>query len=239
MTRLVRLLFVALCAACTSWPALAAELASLTLSDGTEIEYQLVLPAGFDRDRSYPAILAFPGGRQTLESVEAGLARYWETEARRRGYIVFSPAAPAGRPFYQSGVDLVPEFLERQRAAFNVQDGKFHVVGSSNGAVSAFVVASRHPELFLSLTALAGFPEEQQDFEALDRLKQLNIALFVGELDLYWKAGMQRTRDRLLTLGHAVDLEIVPRNGHLLPDLSFGHSTRIFDRIGCGAICAH
>ncbi|MBI1984140.1 MAG: hypothetical protein HYS61_08080 [Acidobacteria bacterium] len=210
----------------------AAEIKRMRLSDGTEIEYGLVLPTAFQNDGIYPALLAFPGGRQNLESVRGGLARFWEREAAKRGYIVFSPAAPPGKHFYESEADLVPEFLQRQLVAFKIEGGKFHVAGSSNGGVSAFVVAVRYPELFHSLTALAGFPTEDADFSRLDRLKNIKVTMFVGDGDQYWKEGMEKTRERLASLGKQVYFEVIPRNGHFLPDLSFENSARIFERIG-------
>jgi pimeloyl-ACP methyl ester carboxylesterase len=232
MTRLSRLGLLAGLAAGFASCLHAAEFRSMRMSDGTEIAYALGLPEGFGGDKTYPALLAFPGGRQDKESVEGALSRFWEREAVKRGYIVFSPAAPPGKPFYESGADLIPEFLERQRAAFKIEGGKFHVAGSSNGGVSAFVVAIRHPELFHSLTVLAGFPIEQADFERLDRLRGVKISMFVGDGDLYWKEGMEKTRQRLASFGKPVYFEVVPRNGHFLPALSFENSARIFERSG-------
>lgn len=232
MTALLRLLALAALAAGSASRVHAAEFRSMRMSDGSEIVYALALPEGFRRDKTYPALLAFPGGQQNVESVDGALSRFWEREAVKRGYLVFSPAAPPGKPFYESGADLIPEFLERQRAAFKIEGGKFHVAGSSNGGVSAFVVAIRRPELFHSLTALAGFPVEPADFERLDRLRHVKVSMFVGDGDLYWKEGMERTRLRLLSLGKAVYFEVVPRNGHFLPALSFENSARIFEQVG-------
>lgn len=232
MTLVVRTWIIGVVAACVAWSGEAADFKRMRLPDGTEIEYALVLPADFRNDGIYPALLAFPGGRQTLESVKGGLSRFWEREAAKRGYIVFSPAAPSGKPFFENGADLIPEFLRHLLAAFRIEGGKFHVVGPSNGGVSAFVVAIRYPEFFHSLTALAGFPVEQQDFDRLDRLQNIKIAMFVGDGDLYWKEGMEKTRHRLASLGKQVYFEVIPRNGHFLPDLSFENSARIFERIG-------
>ena len=231
MTALLRLCVLAALAIGSASRAHAAQFESMRMSDGAEIAYALVLPEGFRNDETYPALLAFPGGRQDLESVRGALSRFWEREAAKRGYLVFSPAAPSGRPFYESGAELIPEFLKRQLAAFKIEGGKFHVAGSSNGGVSAFVVAIHHPELFHSLTALAGFPVEQADFERLDRLRDVKISMFVGDGDLYWKEGMEKTRQRLASLGKKVHFEVIPRNGHFLPDLSFENSARLFRQI--------
>ena len=213
-------------------PAAIAEVREAHLAGGIRIEYVLATPADFCVDQSYPALLVFPGGKQTMDSVRANLARYWQDEALRRGYIVISPAAPAGRPFYEDGADLIPEFLQLQLVQFRIAGGKFHAAGLSNGGVSAFAVAVRNPQLFHSLTALAGFPVEQIDFDRLHRLRNIRVTMFVGNSDLYWKEGMERTRDRLASLGTQVYFEVIPRNGHFLPDLSFENSARIFERIG-------
>lgn len=209
----------------------AAAINRLALSDGTEIAYALALPANFSRSHVYPVLFVFPGGEQTIGSVQAGLERFWETEALRRGFIVISPAAPQGKPFLKDGIAVVPELLSVFLKTYRVKSDKFHLAGHSNGAVSAFRAAVRHPELFHSLTVIAGYPEEDEDFSRLDRLKTLRISMFVGDGDLYWKDGMERTFKRLRILGNAVHFEIIPRNGHFLPDLSFDKSERIFDHI--------
>ena len=223
---------IAILIACSGSGVFAAEFRQMRLADGTELDYAVVLPADFRSDRNYPALLAFPGGRQNLESVRGGLSRFWENEAARRDYLVFSPVAPAGKPFYEAGADLIPLFLEQLLASFRIEGGKFHVAGLSNGGVSAFVAAIRYPQMFHSLTALAGFPVESADFEHLDRLRGIRVSMFVGDGDLYWKEGMEKTRDRLAALGIPVYFEVLPRNGHFLPDLSFERSGRVFDRIG-------
>ncbi len=232
MSTMLRGWIIALCALSLVSQVCAAEFRQLRLSDGTEIQYALVLPADFRSDRTYPALLAFPGGRQNVESVRGGLSRFWEHAASERGYIVFSPAAPPGKPFYGAGAELIPELLGQLLASFRIEGGRFHVAGLSNGAVSAFAAAVRYPQLFHSLTALAGFPVEQADFERLGRLQNVKVAMFVGDGDSYWKEGMERTRERLVSLGRQVYFEVIPRNGHFLPDLSFQNSIRIFERIG-------
>src|SRR5580765_8896532 len=37
---------------------------------GTKLYYRVVLPNGYDPAKTYPAILAFPGGPQTMDTVE-------------------------------------------------------------------------------------------------------------------------------------------------------------------------
>ncbi len=210
---------------------LAAEYKKLVLSDSTEIEYALVLPANFQKDKAYPAILAFPGGRQSIQGVASTLERFWETEALKRGFIVISPAAPAGKPFFEHGADLIPEFLRHFLDAYRIKDERFHIAGHSNGAVSAFRVAVRNPQMVRSVIALAGFPEEQRDFALLERIKGLDVTMFVGDGDQYWKEGMQKTKDALESFGTRVYFEVIPRNGHFLPNITYENSWKIFEHI--------
>lgn len=202
-----------------------------THSSGTVIEYGMVLPSGFDRDKAYPAIIVFPGGRQSLRGAVGSLERFWEVEAVKRGYIAISPGAPAGMPFFENGADLVPEFLQYFLDNYNIEGGKFIIAGHSNGGVSSFHVAVRYPELFHSLVATAGFPELEEDFAQLERIKHLKITMFVGDGDTYWKDGMQRTSDRLRELGNDHHFQIIPLNGHFLPAITEGNTWKIFDRM--------
>src|ERR1019366_375543 len=59
----------------------------------------------------YPVVLAFGPGSQTMVMVETALARYWGSEAKHRGYIVVSPAAPGGHLFFEEGARIFPEFF--------------------------------------------------------------------------------------------------------------------------------
>ena len=208
-----------------------AELRTLRLSDGTEITFAIALPENFQSGKAYPALLTFPGGRQSIQSVKRSFERFWEVEARNRGFILISPAAPQGQPFFEEGAVHVPEFLRHILSTYSIRGGKFHLAGNSNGGVSAFRAAVRFPELFRSLTVLAGFPTEPEDVAQLARLRSLVINMFVGDGDLYWKEGMESTRQRLAELGKDVYFEVIPKNGHFLPDLSFENSGRIFDHI--------
>jgi hypothetical protein len=63
----------------------------------------------------------------------------------------------------------------------------------------------------------------------LDRLVGLPGNLIVEAGDNYWKDGMERTRQRLEEFGIQVRMEVVPRNGHFLPDMTYEKSGRIFD----------
>ena len=82
---------------------------------GTTVSYKLVLPNGYDAAKTYPAILVFGGGPQTMNTIEGALARNFQAEAEQRGYIVVGPAAPDGDLFFYDGDRIFPEFLDNLR----------------------------------------------------------------------------------------------------------------------------
>src|SRR5215471_17139881 len=125
--------------------------------DGTTIHYKVVLPSGYDPARAYPAILAFGGGPQTMNTVDTILNRNFRAEAEARGYIVVAPAAPDGDLFFEEGERIFPAFLKLIAADHRIEDGKFHIAGPSNGGIAAMHIAASHPEYFKSVTPFPGY----------------------------------------------------------------------------------
>src|SRR5262245_5105189 len=91
---------------------------------GATVHYKVVLPTGYDPAKSYPAILAFGGGPQTMNTVDGVLSRNLREEAEKRGYIVVAPAAPGDQLFFEEGARIFPEFLKMILADYKIQDGK-------------------------------------------------------------------------------------------------------------------
>src|SRR5204862_6465034 len=96
-----------------------AEIAGLT------VHYKVFLPKSYDPAKTYPAVLAFPPGSQTMDMVLTTLQQNWLPEADRRGYIVVVPAAPFGRQFVGDGAKVFPEFIEQLLREYKIRDNKF------------------------------------------------------------------------------------------------------------------
>ena len=190
----------------------------MVMSDGTPLEYGVVLPNDFVDGETYPVLLAFPPGPQTRAMVVAGNG-YWGAEAQARGWVVVSPVAPGGTLFFQGSEQYLPEFLQRIEALYPPEGGKFHVGGVSNGGISSFRIATMMPEKFWSLTAVPGFPQPA-DFEQLDKLTDIPVTMYVGETDTRWVEQMTATEAELQRLGGQVSLTIVPNEGHVIQSLT-------------------
>ena len=205
---------------------------------GTTVHYKVVLPAGYDPAKTYPAILAFGGGPQTMNTVDAVLMRNLREEAERRGYIVVAPAAPDGGLFFEEGARIFPDFLKAILSDYKIEGGKFHIAGPSNGGIAAFHVAAANPQYFLSVTAFPGYMW-QPSTAKLQAIANMCVFMYVGELDEYmWHGEMKQEAEYLQSKGTVARYTVEKGQPHRLDTLAGEHAGRLFDgfeqaRKGC------
>ena len=205
---------------------------------GATVEYKLVLPNGYDAANTYPAILVFGGGPQTMNTIDGALARNFQAEAERRGYVVIGPAAPNGDLFFYDGERVFPEFLDNILAAHKIEGGKFHVAGPSNGGIAAMHVAAKYPQYFLSATAFPGYLWQPTSAK-LANLEGICVYLYIGENDDYrWHGEMEREAEYLRSRGSVAQYTVEKGQPHRLETLSGTGASRLFEgfeaaRQGC------
>jgi poly(3-hydroxybutyrate) depolymerase len=205
---------------------------------GVTVHYKVVLPKDYDAAKPYPAVLAFPPGSQGQDMVMTTLTRNWQPEAERRGYIVFLPAAPNGELFFEGGARVFPEFIDRMLAEYKIKDNKLHIAGMSNGGISAFVIASRYPQYFLSVTGFPGYLPDATP-ERAKALAKMCIGMYAGELDTGWVSQMQKQAAQFKAQGMTVHFSIETGEGHVMSTLQGPGAARLFEgieeaRAGCG-----
>jgi predicted peptidase len=196
---------------------------------GTTVSYKVVLPAGYDPAKSYPAILAFGGGPQTMNTVDAVLTRNLRAEAERRGYIVIATAAPDGDLFFENGDRIFPAFLKMILADYKIQDGKFHIAGPSNGGIAAFHVAAKNPQYFISVTAFPGYMWEPTRAK-LDAISKMCVFTYVGENDEYrWHNEMKAEVEYLKSKGTVARYTEEKGQPHRMETLAGPGAARLFE----------
>jgi poly(3-hydroxybutyrate) depolymerase len=205
---------------------------------GATVHYKVVLPGGYDAAKAYPAILAFGGGPQTMDTVDSVLSRNLRAEAEKRGYIVIAPAAPDGQLFFEGGDRIFPEFLKSMLAEYKIQDNKFHIAGPSNGGIAAMHVAAANPQYFLSVTAFPGYMWEPSNAK-LQAISKMCVFLYVGENDPYmWHGEMQKEVEWLRSRGTVARYSVEKGQPHRMETLAGANAGRLFDgfeeaRKGC------
>ena len=206
--------------------------------DDTTVHYKVVLPDGYDAAKAYPAILAFGGGPQTMNTVDAVLNRNLRAEAEKRGYIVVAPAAPDGDLFFEDGDRIFPDFLKMILADYKIQDNKFHIAGVSNGGIAALHVAAANPDYFLSVTAFPGYMW-QPTTAKLQAISKMCVFMYVGEMDPYmWHREMQRETEYLRSKGTLARYSVELGQPHRIETVAGANAGRLFDgfeetRKGC------
>ena len=196
---------------------------------GATVSYKVVLPSGYDPAKTYPAILAFGGGPQTMNTVDSVLSRNFRAEAEKRGYIVVAPAAPNDQLFFEDGARIFPEFLKMILADYKIQDGKFHIAGPSNGGIAAFHVAAANPQYFLSITAFPGYMWEPSAAK-LQAISKMCVFMYVGENDPYmWHAEMKKEAEWLRSKGTVARYTVEKGQPHRMATLADANAGRLFD----------
>jgi poly(3-hydroxybutyrate) depolymerase len=207
-----------------------AELLEKTKKVGsTIVHYKVVLPSGYDPAKTYPAILVFGGGPQTMDTVDRTLNRNFRAEAEKRGYIVIAPAAPEDQLFFEGGERIFPEFLKMILADYRIQNNKFHIAGPSNGGIAAFHIAALHPQYFSSITAFPGYMW-QPSTAKLDAISKMCVFMYVGENDEYmWHGEMKQEAEILRSKGTAARYTVEAGQPHRLDTLAVDNAGRLFE----------
>ena len=214
---------------CLSIPASAELLEKTTKVAGMTVHYKVVLPDGYDPVKAYPAILAFGGGPQTMNTVDSVLSRNLRSEAEKRGYIVIAPAAPDDQLFFEDGARIFPDFLKMMLADYKIQDKKFHIAGPSNGGIAAMHVAGMYPQYFLSVTAFPGYMWEASTTK-LQAISKMCVFLYVGENDEYrWHGEMQKEVDWLRSKGTVARYTVEKGQPHRMETLAGPNAARLFE----------
>lgn len=202
------------------------------------VEYEVVLPDHYDAQRTYPTILAFGGGPQTMDVVERMVERTFRDEAQKRGYIVVMPAAPNGQLFFEGGERIFPAFLHQILSTYKVEGGKLMAAGASNGGISAFYIASLYPRYFRSITAFPGYLPDPTPAR-LDAISDMCLHMFVGQNDeLGFGTPMGEEEQVFRQRGFALTYSVEKGQPHRIATLSGAGAARLFDlfdndRHGC------
>lgn len=207
------------------------EFKRIAMSDGSALEYGLVLPEDFDPSATYPVLIAFPPGSQSRAAAETGLRLFWGQHAAKRGWIAVSMVKPQAGWYKNRSEDYARRLLDVLDEKYHVEGGKFHIAGCSGGGPSAFHVALDSPERFQSLSGIPGYPRRQTDFDRLERLKGIRVNLHAGSRDAGWLRNLRRTHERLEEIGVESNLHVYSGEDHLMKSMLDGGFMESLDRL--------
>ena len=210
-------------------PAAADVLDQTATINGMRVEYKVIRPRNFDPVKTYPAVLAFPPGDQSMDMVMVGVDYNYRAEAERRGYIVIEPAAPGGLSFVRGGDRIFPAFIEKLLADYKIEGNKFNGVGQSNGGRAVFKIAADYPQYFWSVTGFPGRLENATPAK-LDALAKLCVHMYVGEFDDAWLGETRAQADTLRARGAKITFHLEKGQEHVLSTVANEGAARLFDQ---------
>jgi predicted esterase len=200
---------------------------------------RIKLPAGYDAEKTYPLVIGLHGYLDYIDN----FIRLWHG-VEGADLIFVTPETPYGTPpsvyikrmqyswmpptreraLISRCDDMLAEYIVnvRNHVAAGHKVGDVYLLGFSQGVGIAYDVATRHPELFKGVIALAGIlPGEE--FVPADRLaagKSLRILIGHGRQDPAVKPESSRqARERLAGLGYDVTL-LEYDAGHEIPPVA-------------------
>lgn len=169
-----------------------------------QLEVGLVLPDDFNSTKSHPVMLFFGGGPQQRFNWEDWCARFFDVSRAlgfARDWVLIAPIAPQGMMFHTELAEEMPRLFDAVRKRYVVEGGRFHLVGQSNGGNSAFKIALRNPEEFVSLTVHTGMPSSLHP-DVLSRLHPLHIFMYWGDMDCFgFNKGMKAAAQAIQASG--------------------------------------
>jgi pimeloyl-ACP methyl ester carboxylesterase len=183
---------------------------------------------------SAPVVLAFPPGGQDRALTASLLEETYVPQAEARGWAVVSPVGPAGGLWFDAPATLVQALVDEVTRLLLPEGGvPLHLVGVSNGGLSAFHAFAIAPDAFASVVVFPGYARtDDRQSAVLDRLAAIPVRLFVGGDDPAWREPMEELATELADHGGDVRLEVLAGEGHIIASLRDGE--RLFDAMAGG-----
>jgi predicted esterase len=131
---------------------------------GEIMPYHLYLPSGYTPSRAFPLVVALHGLGANEDSMLGPMYKI-PALADQHGFIVVAPlgyrvdggygAFPSGRRGQLSEQDVL-EVIKLVRQTYKIDENRIYLVGHSMGAIGAWVLGARHPEIWAALAPISG-----------------------------------------------------------------------------------
>jgi predicted esterase len=182
--------------------------------DNTLQPYRIFVPAGYDRAKAHPVIIALHGMGGDENSYFDGYENgAFKVEAEKRGYIVACPKGRQPASMYRGPAEQdVMDVLAEVRRVYNVDPDRIYLTGHSMGGFGTWAIAMHHPEVFAALAPVAGGGNPLE----LSKIVQIPELVVHGDADMTVRVESSRTMvEAARKLGIEVKYIEVPKGSHV------------------------
>jgi len=154
-----------------------------TMRIGMSVPYEILLPAEYSPDRSYPVIMALHmAGMSPKAELDWWGGTTISGPAHRNGYIVIAPSLQGEKTGASDLHERVLEVLRDARRRFNVDSDRVFLTGHGSGADLALDLGMGHPSHFAGLVSIGGRLNEYAH-HYWENCEELPCYYVMGELD--------------------------------------------------------
>ncbi len=204
-----------------------------TLAIGADtVAYAVWTPPGFDRARTWPAILFLHGtgesGSDRTAMTRIGLGPALERDPARWPFVVVFPQKRTAEEEWWEREREVLAVLDAARAEFAVDPARIALTGMSQGGHGAWMLGARHPERWSCLVPVCGYGRART---VAGRAASLPVWAFHGlRDDVVWPEDTrqitaalrdERARRGLDTTAASLRVTLPPEANHGVWDLAY------------------
>lgn len=149
--------------------------------DQTLQPYRVFIPAGYDRGKAAPLVVALHGMGGDENSMFDSYGRQLTRQADKAGFLVVAPKGRGPASMYRGTAekDVLDVVAEVERD-YNVDKSRLYLMGHSMGGYGTWSIAIAHPDMFAALGPIAG----GGDPAAMVRIKDIPHYVIHGDNDL-------------------------------------------------------
>jgi predicted peptidase len=179
--------------------AAAAFVARTVTVDGVPHDYQVWVPAAYDRARKWPAILFLHGsgerGDENQKQISVGLGPALRDGKLDPQAIVIFPQCPEGQRWVGAPRKIAIAALDATEREFSIDRNRVALTGMSMGGAGAWILAADYPKRWSALAPVCGYihrppslpdadnPTAESFDDFAKRLPRIPIWIFHGSDD--------------------------------------------------------
>jgi len=145
--------------------------------DSTLQPYQVFVPAGYDKSKAFPLVIALHGmGGDENSYFQAYAQGAFKVEAEKHGYLVACPKGRKPASMYIGDAEKdVMDVIAEMRRDYNIDPDRIYLTGHSMGGYGTWSVAMNHPEVFAALAPVSGGANNPAAMSKIAHIPQLVV----------------------------------------------------------------